>query len=40
MKGYKMGIYNKKTRKTFVIIVCVVIVLAMVAPLVIAVTNL
>jgi len=35
-----MGIYNKKTRKTFVIIVCVVIVLAMVAPLVIAVTNL
>lgn len=35
-----MGIYNKKTRKTLVIIVCVVIVLAMVAPLVIAVTNL
>ncbi len=40
MKGYKMSFYNKKTRRTLVVIVCVVIVLAMVAPLVIAITNL
>ena len=39
-KGYKMGLYNKKTRKTFAIVVCVILVLALVAPLVIAITNL
>ncbi len=32
--------FNKKTRKTFAIIICVILVLAMVAPLVIAITNL
>ncbi len=40
MKGYKMSIYNKKTRRTLVIIICVVVVLALVAPLVIAITSL
>jgi len=35
-----MGLYNKKTRKTFAIVVCVILVLALVAPLVIAITNL
>ena len=35
-----MSIYNKKTRRTLVIIICVVVVLALVAPLVIAITSL
>ena len=39
-KGHKMSIYSKKTRKTFAIIVCVVLVLALIAPLLIYVTNL
>ena len=35
-----MGIYNKKSRKIFAIVVCVVLVLALVLPLVISLTNL